>query len=114
MATPMFRHTYSHREVPDRHPLHALAHHLPKAPMTIGALQPVHIVGMMGRVADSTNTAGVRYQKPEVSSIPLTRVPMPKLPPTMSASAPATRNHIGSVKVKCDFLSGKAPVAFIG
>ena len=114
MATPMFRHTYSHREVPDRHPLHALAHHLPKAPMTIGALQPVHLVGMTDRFANSTNTKGVHHQKAEVSSIPLTHVPMPKLPPHTSVSAPATRNHIGSVKVKCAFLSGKAPVAFIG
>lgn len=113
MATPMFRHTYSHREVPDRHSLTALAHHLPKAPMTIGALQPVHLVGMTGRVAKSSHQ-DIHYQKPEVSSIPLTHVAMPRLPPTMSASAPATRNHIGSVKLNCAFLSGKAPVAFIG
>jgi hypothetical protein len=81
--------------------------------MTIAALQPVHLVGMVNRVAKS-NHADIHYQKPEVSSIPLTRVPMPKLPPTKSASAPATRNHIGSVKLNCAFLSGKAPVAFIG
>ena len=113
MATPLFRHTYSHREVPDRHPLHALAHHLPKAPMTIRALQPVHIVGMVNRMAKSSHH-DIHYQKPDVSTIPLTHVPMPKLPPTKSASAPATRNHIGTVKLNCAFLSGKAPVAFIG
>lgn len=109
----MFRHTYSHREVPDRHPLHALAHHLPKAPTTIGALQPVHIVGMTPRVVASDSTK-IHYQKPEISRIPLTHVPMPHLPPTKSCPAPATRNHVGSVKVKQAFLSGKAPVAFIG
>jgi hypothetical protein len=49
-----------------------------------------------------------------VSSIPLTHVPMPKLPPHASVSAPATRNHVGSVKLACAFLSGKVPEAFIG
>jgi len=82
--------------------------------MTIGALQPVHIVGMTDRLANSTNTKSVHNQKVEVSSIPLTHVPMPKLPPYTSAPAPATRNHIGSVKLACAFLSGKTPVAFIG
>jgi hypothetical protein len=82
--------------------------------MTIAALQPVHLVGMTDRFANSKNTMGVRYQTPEISSIPLTHVPMPKLPPHVSVSGPATRNHVGSVKVKCAFLSGKAPEAFIG
>ena len=113
MATPLFRHTYSHREVPDRHPLHALAHHLPKAPMTIAALQPVHIVGMTPKLAHG-GMPHHHNEKVEVSKIPLTHVPMPKLPPHASVSAPATRNHVGSVKLKCAFLSGKAPVAFIG
>jgi len=113
MATPMFRHTYSHREVPDRHALHALAHHLPKAPMTIAALQPVHLAGLADRFAKSKHS-DIKYQTPQISSIPLTRVPMPKLPPYTSAPAPATRNHIGSVKLACAFLSGKAPEAFIG
>ena len=113
MAMPMFRHTYSHREVPDRHPLHALAHHLPKAPMTIAALQPVHLAGLADRFVKSKHS-DISYQTPQISSIPITRVPMPKLPPYASAPAPATRNHIGSVKLACAFLSGKAPEAFIG
>lgn len=113
LPTPMFRHTYSHREVDGRHALHALAHHLPKAPMTIAALQPVHMVGMTDCLAKSCNDT-LRMQKVETSAIPLTHVPMPKLPPHASVSAPATRNHVGSVKLACAFLSGKVPVAFIG
>jgi len=81
--------------------------------MTIAALQPVHLVGMTDRFAKSSNDT-MPKKNVEVSSIPLTYVPMPKLPPHASGSAPATRNHVGSVKLDCAFLSGKVPTAFIG
>ena len=81
--------------------------------MTIGALQPVHIVGMTPSLAHG-GMPHRREQKVEVSKIPLTHVPMPKLPPHSSVSAPATRNHVGTVKLNCAFLSGKVPVAFLG
>jgi len=113
LPAPKFRHTFSHREVEGRHALSSIAHHLPKAPMTIAALQPVHMVGMTDRFAKSSNDT-LRTQKVETSAIPLTHVPMPKLPPHASVSAPATRNHVGTVKLNCAFLSGKVPVAFIG
>jgi hypothetical protein len=81
--------------------------------MTIAALQPVHLVGMTDRFAKSSHDT-MPTKSVEVSSIPLTHVPMPKLPPHASVSAPATRNHVGSVKLACAFLSGKVPEAFIG
>lgn len=114
MATPLFRHTYSHREVPDRHPLHALAHHLPKAPTTIGQMQPVHIVGMTPPLAHG-GMPHHHEEKVETTKIPLVHIPMPKLPPHASVHGVATKmKHIGSVPLKCAFMSGKVPVAFIG